>query len=382
MLIEEVNTRKLLRQFVIFPDKLYRNCPQYVPALHSEQIHSLTECASLDYCTHVLFLARAQEGDDAVKAGIARKGDVVGRISAFINPRYNELYGKKCCRFGWFDCIEDFSVAQALITAAEQWARSHGMNQIHGPLYYNTLGKQGMLVEGFDKTPQFNTLYNYPYYVDYMERLGFVKECDWVQYIMYGWHLPERLEKIADRLQERYRLHFENIEKIKKDPEQVHAFLQLYSDTFARSVYNFIPFTEKEMEEEAKGSISMLKDSHCNMLYDDENNLAGFGINFPSISKALQKAKGSLFPFGWFHLLKAIYGKNDTVDLMINGTAPKWSGKGLSAVYHKEGARKLGLVGVRYSISNPQIETNQAANVWSDYSSELYMRRRCFIKDI
>jgi len=370
MKIIEVTSKKDLKRFVSFPDRLYRDCPQYVPALHSDQIHSLTKCASLKYCTHKLWLCE----DD--------KGKVIGRISAIINPRYNTHYDKKCCRFGWFDVVEDFEVAKALIGVASDWAKEQGMTQIHGPLYYNTLGKQGMLVEGFENIPQFNTLYNYPYYVDFMERLGFAKECDWVQYIMYGWELPERLQRLSELLQQRYNLHFVNIEKLIRDPRKVRDFLQLYSDVFSGSVYNFIPFTEEEMQEEARDSISRLSDRYCTILMDEDNEIAGFGINFPSISKALQKAKGHLFPFGWFYLLKALYFHNDTADLMINGTAPKWHGKGLSAVYHRESSVKFARIGVKYSISNPQIETNLAANVWANYDSKLYMRRRCFIKDI
>lgn len=370
MHIVEVNTRRQLKQFVKFPDRLYRDCPQYVPALHTDQIHSLTGCASLKYCTRRMWLA---VGDD---------GRVAGRICAMVNPRYNERYGKKCCRFGWFDTVNDFAVAKALVDTASQWAKSQGMTQIHGPLYYNTLGKQGMLVEGFENIPQFNTLYNFPYYVDFMERLGFVKECDWVQYKMYGWQLPERLERIGDRLQERYKLHFGDIDDIKKDHAKVMEFLQLYSDSFADSVYNFIPFTKEEMEEEARGSVRMLSGRYCTLLLDEHDAVAGFGINFPSISKALQKARGHLLPFGWIHILKALYGYNDTADLMINGTSPAWHGKGLSAVYHGDVSRKFEKIGVKYSISNPQIETNTAANVWANYPNDLYMRRRCFIKDI
>lgn len=370
MKIVEVISGKQLRQFVRFPDRLYRDCPQYVPALHSDQIHSLTKSASLLYCTRKMWLA------------LDGNGKVCGRICAMINPHYNERYGKKCCRFGWFDTVDDIQVARALMETAQDWARSQGMTQFHGPLYYNTLGKQGMLVEGFQNIPQFNTLYNYPYYVDFMERLGFVKECDWVQYVMYGWELPERLVRIADRLKERYNLHFGSVEKLKKDPVKVHKFLQLYSDVFADSVYNFIPFTQEEMAEEAKSSIPMLSDRYCTLLFDQDDEIAGFGINFPSISKALQKAKGRLFPFGWIYLLKALYGRNDTADLMINGTSEKWHGKGLSAVYHGDVSVKFGKMGVKYSISNPQIETNSAANVWANYPNDLFMRRRCFIKDL
>ena len=133
--IVEVTTRKDLRRFVEFPDRLYRDCPQYVPALHADQIKSLTKVSTLRYCTRKMWLA-------------FRGNEVVGRICGMVNPRYNELYNKKRARFGWFDTINDLEVARLLLGTAEAWAKEQGMDEIHGPLYYNTLGKQGMLVEG------------------------------------------------------------------------------------------------------------------------------------------------------------------------------------------------------------------------------------------
>lgn len=370
MQIIEVVTKRQLKKFVGFPDKLYASCPQYVPALHSDQLHTLTADAALEYCTNKLWLAL----DD--------KGEVTGRISAFVNPRYNERYGKKCCRFGWFDVIEDFEVAKALIDTATAWAKQQGMNQIHGPLFYNTLGKQGMLVEGFENIPQANTLYNYPYYQRFIEKLGFEKECDWVQYIIEGWEVPERIKLISQRIMERNKLHYENVQTLAKDPAKVHSFLQLYSDIFAENVYNFIPFTEAEMAQEASQVMSMLKDNYCSIVMDSEDNVAGFAINFPSMSKAMQKARGSMLPFGWFHLLKALSGKNDTADLMLIGTAPQWRSKGVSSLFHCDISAKWAAMDIKYSITNPQIETNNAVNVWESYPKQPFMRRRCYIKNI
>lgn len=370
MQIQEVISRRQLRQFVTFPDRLYRNCPQYVPALHSDQIRSLTKSPSLEYCTRKMWLAL----DDGNR--------VTGRICAIINPRYNELYGKKCCRFGWFDVVEEYEVAKALVEVASAWASEQGMTQLHGPLYYNTLGKQGMLVEGFENVPQANTLYNYPYYPEFLERMGFVKECDWVQYLMSDWHLPDKIQRLSESLKKRYKVHPGSVDKLKKDKAGVRAFLQMYSDAFSGSVYNFIPFTGAEMQEEAAQSIPLLSDRYCTLMLDENNQVASFGINFPSLSKALQKAGGRLFPFGWFHMLKALYGHNDTLDLVLTGSAPEWDGKGLTALLHADVSRKAEKRGIKYFISNPQIETNPAAKVWTNYDSTLYMRRRCYIKDI
>lgn len=367
--IAEVAGRRDLRDFIRFPDKLYKGCAQYVPALHSDQVNSLTKVSTLKYCKRKMWLVR-----DGKK--------VVGRICAMINPRYNELYSKKCIRFGWFDCIDDLEVARLLIDTAEQWGREEGMNQIHGPLYYNTLGKQGMLVEGFENLPPFNCIYNYPYYNDLIVALGFEKECDWVQYKMVADHgVPEKAERVAKIVQERYNLHFGSIDQLKKDPEMVRYFFKVYNDSFASSVYNFIPFTDEEIDEEAKVSMPFISDKASCILMDENDKLVAFGISFPSISKALQKAKGKMFPFGWIHFLKALHDYEVT-DLMLNGAVPEWQNKGVSAVYYKKMGDKARKIGNKWAISNPQIETNSAVNIWNSYDHEPYMRRRCYIKNI
>lgn len=367
--IVEVKSKKDLGKFICFPDKLYKDCPQYVPALHSDQVKSLTSVSTLSYCTHKMWMV--MEGDK-----------VAGRICGMINPRYNERYGKKRARFGWFDTVNDLEVARLLISTAEAWAKEHGMNEIHGPLYYNTLGKQGMLVEGYENIPPFNCLYNYPYYNDLVTALGFEKECDWVQYkLRADQPVPEKMEAIASRLKERYRLVEGDIDSLKHDKALVRKFFQIYNESFAEAVYNFIPFTDEEIAEEAEQTIGLLDKRLCCFLLDEDGEIAAFGISFPSISKALQKAKGHLFPFGWIHLLRAL-NNYETTDLMLNGAVPEWQHKGVSAIYYLEMADKSKKIGSKWAISNPQIESNSAVNIWSSYEHELYMRRRCYIKTI
>jgi len=368
--VVEVTTRGDLNRFIQFPDDLYKDCPQYVPALHIDQRRSLTKVSTLKYCKRKMWLVL-----DGKK--------VVGRICGMINPRYNERFNTRRARFGWFDMIEDFEVAKLLISTAEQWAKSEGMTEIHGPLYYNTLGKQGMLIEGFENIPPFNCIYNFPYYKDFVEKLGFQKECDWIQYKMASTEKPaEKMYRIANMLKTRYNLHTGDIDKLKKDPAMVDKFFKTYNESFADTVYNFIPFTEEEIKEEAASMLGFVSSKTCTIVLDENNDLAGFGITLPSISKGLQKAKGHLFPFGWYHILKAMH-TYETVDLMLNGATPKWQNTGVSAIFHCDMFDKLAKVGSKWAIANPQIETNGAVNVWDKYSNtELYMRRRCYIKPI
>lgn len=372
--VVEVKTGKELKMFISFPDELYKDCEQYVPALHKEQRYALTKISTLKYCKRKMWMV--------LDFGVSRKGKVVGRICGMINPRYNAKYGTKRARFGWFDTINDIEVARLLINTAEEWAKSHGMTEIHGPLYYNTLGKQGMLVEGFENIPPFNCLYNYPYYNDLVEALGFEKECDWLQYKMVADQgVPEKMTRIAEMLKKRYNLHEGSIRKLKRDEKMIKHFFNVYNESFSESVYNFIPFTDEEVKEEARSVMMFLNDKTSVIILDDNNELVAFGIAFPTISKALQKAKGRLFPFGWFHLLKALHNM-ETVDLMINGAVPKWQNKGVSAIYHCAMSERCIKYGTHWAIANPQLESNSAVNVWSKYDNELFMRRRCYLKKI
>lgn len=367
--IVEVESKKDLDRFITFPDELYKDCPQYVPALHSDQRKSLTSVSTLKYCDHKLWMVL--DGDR-----------VVGRISGMINPRYNERYSKKRARFGWFDTVNDPSVASLLLGTAEKWAKDNGMNEIHGPLYYNTLGKQGMLVEGFENIPPFNCLYNFPYYNDLVTSLGYVKECDWLQYELDAAQpVPDKLHRVAKILKERYNLHEGSIERLKKDKKLVRHFFDVYNESFAASVYNFIPFTDEEIEEEAASVMPFLSDKTSVVILDENDDLVAFGICFPTISPALQKAKGKMFPFGWAHFLKAVNNFH-TVDMMINGAVPKWQNTGVSAVYHCALSERYRKYGTKVAITNPQIESNGAVNVWSRYDNKLFMRRRCYVKSI
>lgn len=372
--VVEVTTRKQLMMFIKFPDELYKDCKQYVPALHREQIYSLTKVSSLKYCSRKMWMV--------LDYGTGSKGKVVGRICGMINPRYNEKYGTKRARFGWFDTINDIEVAGLLVSTAERWAEEQGMNEIHGPLYYNTLGKQGMLVEGFDNITPFNCIYNYPYYNELIESLGFVKECDWLQYKMVADRgVPEKVTRIAGMLKQRYNLHEGSIKRLKRDKKMIKHFFDVYNDSFADSVYNFIPFTDEEVQEEAKAAMKFLNDKTSVIILDDNNRPVAFGIAFPTISRALQKAKGKLFPFGWYHIWKAAHTL-DTVDLMLNGAVPEWQNTGVSAVYHCAISERCIKYGTHWAIANPQIESNGAVNVWSRYEHELFMRRRCYVKTI
>jgi len=367
--IVEVTTKKQIKEFYQFQNRLYKDCPQYVPSLDLDQKATVTKDPALEYCTTCKWLAY-------------KDGKVAGRIMAIVNPRYNNFYGTTKGRFGWYDFIEDYDVAKALMDKAKEWFKAQGMNYVHGPLAYNTTGRQGMLIEGFENIPPFNCLYNYPYYVDFMQRMGFEKEVDWVQYqvpvpdLKEG--VPERFVKLGALLQKRYNLKILDFKHLSKGelPKFIRSFFNAYNEVF-KAVPNFIPLNDEEIMKEGTLYFKLLKSELACIIVDSDNEVAAYGICMPSMSKALQKCKGNLFPFGWFHLLKA-YIKYDTVDMMLLGSSPKWEGKGLSAIYHTYLCGTFIRRRCIASICNPQIETNNALKVWESYPHSDYMRRRCW----
>lgn len=369
--IEVVRGRSALEAFVRFPEQLYRDSPYYVPALRGGERNALTRSASLRYCTHAMWLVR----DGA--------GTVCGRICAMVNPRYNARYGTRRARFGWFDCIDDPAVADLLLETAEDWAKLQGMDEIHGPLYYNTLGKQGLLVEGFSLEPVFNTLYNYPYYRNFLEARGYVKDFDWLEHRFdVPDALPEKVGHVAQRLLEHYRLREADIDSLKKDPGFIRRFFRLYNDSFDGNVAHFIPFTDAEIEEEARSILPYVNGRYSSVLLEENGDIAAFAFGFPNLSPAFRACRGRLFPFGWLQLMKALRGRPDTLDFLLVGAAPKWQNSGISALFHHFLFQRAREAGVRHVRTNPQIETNPAEHVWRSYGSAPQIRRRCYIKSL
>ncbi len=371
IVVKEVETKRDLKKFYQFQNKLYKNSKEYVPTLDIDQKNSLTKDPALDYCTNKMWLAYKGER-------------VVGRIMAIINPRYNELYNLRRGRFGWFDFENDIEIAKALTDTAAQWLKSQGMTHMHGPLAYNTMGRQGMLVSGFENTPPVNCLYNYPYYVEFMEKLGFEKECDWVQYKLNASQgAPEKLNRMADILMRRYNLRFLDIRKINKEQwrKLSENFFKVYNECF-KAVHNFIPLTRHEVDAVGSHYLKLLRPELTCIVVDENDEIATFALCFPSTSEGFKKAKGKLFPFGWYHILKE-YRHYKTIDLMMVGSAPAWNSKGLSAIYHSHLAASFREHHIACAITNPQIETNTAAvKVWESYDHQEFMRRRCFIRPI
>ena len=369
-----ISSKRDIKRYVRFKNNLYTGNKYAVPTLEMEEVATLLpkHNPASDFCQWQCFLAYNQ------------KGEIVGRITAMINNNANETWSKKDGRFGFFDFIEDINVARALLEAAEGWIKDRGMEAIHGPLGFTDIDEEGMLVEGYDELSTMAALYNYPYYIDFMTQLGYIKDIDWIEMsITLPKQVPERVVKFASIVEQKNELRVLKFKSANEIIEQGWAtkLFELINVQFA-DLYGFTPFTKRQMEHYSKMYISVLRLELVCIIVDKDNNMAGFGLAFPSMSRALQRSKGRMFPFGWFYMLRGLKTKKvDIIDLMLMAVDEKYKKKGLTAIvmYHiMTGAASLG---AKYAETNVELETNHIIHQqWDKYDSRVHKRRRAFIK--
>ncbi|GAT62706.1 hypothetical protein [Paludibacter jiangxiensis] len=368
--IKEVSTRKELKQFIMFPFELYKNNKNWVPPLIMDEWKMLdsTKNPAFDHCEASYFLAY-------------KDNKIVGRIAAIINHKANVRWDEKRTRFGWIAFIDDPEVSKALLDAAEAWGAAKGMKGIHGPLGFSDLDPEGMLVEGFEHEPSITTAYNFSYFSKHLEHLGFRKSVDWVQYkFNAAQEIPDKVKRINELIMQKYKVEV----VIPKNKKEIMRYAPQFFETLNaafKDLYGFAELTDRQIEFYIKAYLGFARPELLCFLLDESSNVVGFGISFPSLSKAFQKAKGRIFPFGFLHILKALR-KYDTVDLYFNGVHPDWQKKGIHSLYYVAMNEQYRKHNVKYAISTGQLETNiNAVGIWDNYEKEPYFRTRCFIKD-
>jgi len=369
--IKEVTTLKELKAFVRFPQSLYLGNPYWVPALEFDELNTLRrdKNPAFENCEAKYWLAY-------------RDGHIVGRVAAILNHKHIEKWNQRYLRFGWLDFIDDPSVPEALMKMVETWARENDMTAVHGPLGFSDLDKEAMLVEGFDELGTMATLYNHPYYATHLEKLGYVKDTDWVEYEMTVPNEPnETIARIADIALRRNKLTLLNLRDKKELLPYAKELFGLWSEAYAQ-LYGFVPLTEKQVEAYIKQYFGFVTPDFVPLVVNQQGKMVAFGIVLPSLSKALQKAKGQLFPFGFIHLLRALK-KNDRADLYLVAVKAEYQGKGVNAILMNQMHQVFLRLGITSVETNPELETN--ANVqgqWKYYERRQHKRRRCFIKHL
>lgn len=371
--IVKVETRSQMRKFVSFPiDDLYKDNPYFVPSLVIDEIGTLNtkKNPAFDFCERELFLAY-------------RDKKIVGRIAAIINHRANEVWNQKYARFGFVDFIDDKEVVDALFDTAENWARQKGMEHIVGPMGFTDLDHEGLLVEGFDRISTMSTTYSYPYYQTQIERRGFQKEIDWVEFrIPVPEQVPERHQRIAKLVADKYGLTLLKFKNLRQITPYVDKLFHQLNVAYA-PLFGFTPLTKRQIDYYVKMYVPLLQWDLVSIIVKiDTDEVIGFGIGVPSLSYALQKSKGRLFPTGWIHLLKGLKGKgkgNKVVDLLLMGVAPEYQGKGVNAMIFADFIPSAHRSGFRFAESNPELEINNKIQAqWDGFNAENHKRRRAY----
>jgi len=369
--IEEVRDKKGFNKFLKFPYKLFKNDNMWVPSLIMDERSTFNKKKNpaLEFCDYKIFLA--YKGDE-----------IVGRIVGILNTKSNEIWNQKRIRFGWFDYIYDIEVADSLLRAVENWAKESKMDEIVGPMGFTDMDKEGMMIEGFDVNCPMACYYNPSYYPKLIEKLGYIKEVDWVQYeITANQPVPEKLCKINNLIKNKYNLKIvEGLSKKQIVKQYGRKIFHVVNKSFV-NLFGYVPLNDKQIDYYIGQYFTFLDPKLVCFIVDDMDNVVAFGVSMPSLSSALRKSKGRLFPFGWYHLLKALKDYS-YIDLYINGVDPDWQNKGVHSLYYVEMNKRYIELGAQMAIANPQLETNQASQIWEKYDSRIAIRRRAYLKQI
>ena len=366
--------RKSLRKFVQFGIDLYKGNDCYVPPLVSDDVATLSpeKNPAFDFCEAEYFMA-------------FRDGKPVGRIAAIIHRISNEEHGKKEMRFGFVDFIDDEEVSRALFDAAAGWGKAKGMESMIGPLGFSDMDYEGMLVEGFDELSTMATIYNYPYYPRHMERMGFEKKADWVEFSMkVPDAIPDKHVRIAEIVKQKYGLKVVKYNDRKKAVAEIgRPLFELINESY-KELFEFTQLTNRQIDHYVDIYIRLLRLDLLTVIKDADDNLVGVGVALPSLSRALQKSRGKMLPFGWWHLMRAMYfNVTDTVDLLLVAVKPEYQSKGVNALLFTDLIPYFQKYKFKYAESNPELELNQKVQAqWQYFETRQHKRRRAYGKRI
>ena len=381
--IKRVETKRELKLFIQFYYDLYRDNDCAVPFLYSDEMATLRrdKNPSFECCEAEYFLAYKSTPNTQHPSP-----KIVGRVAAIINRRANERWNRKAVRFGWFDFIDDPEVSAALLKAVEDWGRARGMTEIAGPLGFIDTDREGMLVDGFDQLSTMYINYNHPYYPRHMEQMeGFQKDNDYVECkVKVPEVVPEKFAKLTEMVRKRYNLRvhkFTRHELIQEGYGQ--KVFDLLNATY-KDLYGFSELSQKQIDKLVNDYIK-IADLNLVTAIMDGDQMVGFGITFPSFSRALQKTDdGRFLPFGWWHLLKILkWHQTDTVDLLLIGVLPEYRSKGANALIFDDLIRQFQAYGFRWAETGPQMESNEGVlSQWQYLEYTIHRRHRCYKKPI
>ena len=366
-------TKSNLKKYTKFGIDLYKGNDYYVPPLIMDDVETLSpdKNPAFDYCKAKSWMAY-------------RDGKPLGRITGIINTVVNERTGKRDLRFGFLDFIDDKEVVDALFDALAEWGRSQGLTSMVGPMGFSDMDHEGLLTEGFEELGTMATIYNYPYYPQHMERMGFHKDAEWVEYRMtVPDKIPEKMLRVAEIVKKKYgvrTIKYTSAKKIKE--EYGMALFELINEAYDQ-LYGYSPLSQRQIEYYIDIYLPILRLENVCLIVDSNDKLIGVGISIPSMSRALQKGRGRLLPTGWIHLLKAMYMHNDVVDLLLVAIKPEYQSKGVNALLFADLLPVYIKNGYRWAESNPELADNENVQLqWQYFERRQHRRRAAFRKDI
>lgn len=373
--IKKVETKKELKQFIRFNYELYKGNAYKVPELYEDMVDTLTpgKNPALEFCDCACFMA--MDGNK-----------MVGRVVAIINTRANERWNEKVVRFGWIDFTDNLEVSTALLQAVENFGKEKGMTEIQGPLGFTDMDPEGMLIEGFDQLGTMATIYNYPYYPEHLNKLGFEKAKDWVEFkITVPDQIPEKMLRVGDIVQKKFGLKIVKVSSKKELYEKNYGqrIFELINEGY-KNLFGFVALTQAQIDKYVDTYLGLLNLDMLSLVETQEGELVGVGITMGSLSVALQKAKGKLFPFGWYHLVKALKWKEpEGMDLLLVAVKPEYLNKGANSLLFLDMIPVAMKKGYKWAESNPELEDNDAVQKqWAYFDTKQHKRRRCFKKEI
>jgi len=369
--IKEVNTLRELKTFIRFPHQLYRGNPCWVTNLFSDDLNTLRRDRNpaFAHCEARCWLAYLD-------------GRIAGRIAGIMNKAHIEKWGQRYMRFGWFDFIDNPDVSAALLQQVENWAIEQGLSSVHGPLGFTDLDREGMLVEGFEELGTLATMYNHPYYPEHMEKAGYIKDTDWVEYeISIPDELNPTISRVARSAAKRSNVHLLQPRNKKEMLRYADQLFEVLDEAY-QDFYSVIPLTQAQREAYTRQYFGFIDPDFVPIVLDENDRLVAFGITMPSLSAALQKSGGKLFPFGFIHMLRA-FRKNDKADLYLIAVRRAYQGKGINAIMMDHILKVFHSRGIKSVESNPELETNhQVQSQWKFFEKRQHKRRRCYIRHL
>ncbi|WP_298224850.1 GTP cyclohydrolase [Flavobacterium sp.] len=369
--IEEVTDKKLLKAYVTFPFSIYKDHPYWVPPLIQDEMESFdtTKNPAFETAEAHLYLAY-------------KDGKPAGRIAAIINWNEVNIQEKKKVRFGWWDVIDDVEVTKALLEKVYELGKKHNLEFVEGPMGFSNLDKVGVLTEGFDFIGSMITWYNHPYYASHLEQLGYVKEKEYHE-SNFSFDLvdPSFFVKAQELIKRRYQLTPLNFTNTKDIMPYIDQMFDLFNKSYA-NLASFVAITDVQRDYFKKKYIPFINPEYIKFIVDKDNNLIAFSIVMPSFSVALQKAKGKLFPFGWYHLLQARKHSKEVLFYLI-GIAPEYQSKGVTSIVFDEYYRTFKEKGIKHCVRTPELEENHAIhNLWKHFDPRVIRRRKTYRKDL